>query len=56
MGSSPVSTILSPPLSLDGEPFRQGKVEWINNTLGETSEEVHASMSLPFIVGLKYSF
>merc|ERR1712168_1220942 len=47
VGGSPVSSILSPPLSLDGESLGQREVEWVDNSLGETSEEVHACMSLP---------
>merc|ERR1719315_682966 len=47
VGGSPVSSILSPPLSLDGESLGQREVEWVDNSLGETSEEVHACMTLP---------
>merc|ERR1719187_1533455 len=47
VGGSPVSSILSPPLSLDGKSLGQREVEWVDNSLGETSEEVHACMSLP---------
>merc|ERR1719334_2211270 len=47
VGGGPVSTILTPPFAVDDESLRKGEDEGVGNALGETGEEVHASMSFP---------
>jgi len=47
VGSSPVSAILSPPVTVNSESLGKRQDEGVGNTLGETGEEVQAGMSLP---------
>merc|ERR1719244_2387101 len=47
VGGCPMSTILSPPVTLNGESLRQREMERIGDPLGESRKEVHACMSFP---------
>jgi len=47
VGSSPVSAVLSPPVTVDSESLGKREDEGVGNTLGEAGEEVQAGMSLP---------
>jgi len=47
VGSSPVSAVLSPPVTVNSESLGKREDEGVGNTLGEAGEEVQAGMSLP---------
>jgi len=47
VGSSPVSAVLSPPVTVDSESLGKREDEGVGDTLGEAGEEVQAGMSLP---------
>jgi len=47
VSGSPVVSSLAEPLAVDDEPFRKPVNKWIGDSLGEASEKVKSSMTLP---------